>query len=44
MPLARLGRVARKLRGRSVDELRTRGAQAVSAWRERHGLARDALT
>ncbi|GLC28486.1 hypothetical protein rosag_49990 [Roseisolibacter agri] len=33
--------MGRKLRGRSLDELRVRGAQALAAWRERAGLDRD---
>lgn len=39
-----LRRVTRKLRGRSVDELRVRGTQALAAWRERAGLAVGALS
>lgn len=35
----RVSGLVRKLRGRTLDEVRVRGAQAVAAWRERSGRA-----
>lgn len=43
-PISNAVRLARKLRGRSLGELRERTAQAHAAWRERTGRATDELS